>query len=160
MKRNKHIRKVAYIIGTFAVSATFAVCGGGAAAKGDATPLVSTVDGMIFEYQLAKSEPATEDTRPLGNTKWRLESVAPRPEQVRDTMVFEFRSDGNLVETSHGQGWINKTRYLPLPYRRFHPGHQQAGYRCQRTLQTRWKFIDHGLRASTACFLRRANDIR
>jgi hypothetical protein len=100
MKRDNCGKRSAYFIGTCAVAIAAAACANGPSVKGDSTPLVSTVDGMIFEYQLAKSGPVMEDTRPLGNTKWRLTSITPKPERPYAAMFFNFRPDGNLVETA------------------------------------------------------------
>jgi len=114
MKRGNNMGRSACLIGAFVVSAAVAACGGGTTAKGDPTPLVSTVDGMVFQYQLAKSGPALEDTRPLGNTRWRLVSIAPKPENSHG-MVMSFQPDGYVVETAtDGKG---STASNTFPYR-------------------------------------------
>ena len=108
------MRRAASIVGTMLVSAAVASCGGGTAVKGDSTPLVSTVDGMIFQYQLAKSEPAPEDTKPLGNTKWRVVSITPKPETSHAVMAMSFQPDGYVVETfadRNGSGPSNTYPY-------------------------------------------------
>jgi len=89
----------ACLIGAFVVSAAVGACSGGAVAKGDSTPMVSTVDGMVFQYQLAKSGPVREDTRPLGNTKWRLVSITPKADS-RAAVFMSFQPDGYVVETA------------------------------------------------------------
>jgi hypothetical protein len=99
MRKDKRITRAAHIIGACVVSITVASCGGGVGAKGDSAPLISTVDGMVFQYELGRSGPVTEDTGPLGNTKWQLASITPKPEGSQGAMFFHFKPDGNLVET-------------------------------------------------------------
>lgn len=67
---------------------------------GEGTPLIQPVDAMTFQYQLAKVEPAPEDTRPLGNTRWEVTSINPQPQKSYASMVLYFQLDGNLLETT------------------------------------------------------------
>jgi len=113
MDRGNNMGRSACLIGALVVSAAVAACGSGMAAKGDQAPLVSTVDGMVFQYQLAKSAPALEDTRPLGNTKWRLVSITPKPETSPVAVSMSFQPDGYVVETVTGGGGSTATNTFP-----------------------------------------------
>lgn len=75
-------------------------CQSGPPVAGDAPPLVQPADAMVFSYELAKPKPVPEDTRPLGNTKWQVMSITPKPGMAYESMLFNFRPDGNLVETT------------------------------------------------------------
>jgi hypothetical protein len=62
--------------------------------------MVQPADAIVFQYQLAKQKPVAEDTRPLGNTRWDVTSINPKPEKAYTSMVLYFQPDGNLLETT------------------------------------------------------------
>jgi hypothetical protein len=66
----------------------------------EGSPMVQPADAIIFQYQMAKQTPAQEDTRPLGNTRWEVTSINPKPEKSYTSMFLQFQPDGNLLETT------------------------------------------------------------
>ena len=107
MKRNNRQMQLVYLLAACILSIMVAACQSGPAVSGDSTPMVQPVDAMVFQYQLAKPKPISEDTRPLGNTKWQVASITPKPRETYATVVFDFQPDGNLLETTtYGDGSV------------------------------------------------------
>jgi len=100
MKRNAWLTRVACFACCTLMITLLASCQSGPSVVGDDPPLIQPVDAMIFSYELGKPKPAPEDTAPLGNTKWQVVSITPKPGRPYESMLFVFQPDGNLVETT------------------------------------------------------------
>ncbi|MBA4417763.1 MAG: hypothetical protein C0392_07615 [Syntrophus sp. (in: bacteria)] len=54
----------------------------------------------------------TDDTKPLGNTKWQVIDITPKPQKVFLSRTLQFYSNGDLLEiTTYGDGTANKETY-------------------------------------------------
>ena len=100
MKENRWLTRAAYLGCCCLMITLLASCQSGPPAVGDAPPLIQPVDAMVFSYELGKPKPAPEDMGPLGNTKWQVMSITPKPQRPFESMLFVFQPDGNLVETT------------------------------------------------------------
>jgi hypothetical protein len=100
MNRNRRLTGAACFIGGCLTLILMTACQSGPTAVGDSPPLIQPVDAMVFSYELGKPKPPQEDTKPLGNTKWQVMSITPKPDKAFATRILQFQPDGNLLETT------------------------------------------------------------
>ncbi len=100
MKRSKHLMTALSLTASCFALVMLGACASGPFVPGDSPPMVDQADAIVFSYELAKPKPVPEDTRPLGNTRWQVTSINPKPEKAFTSMILFFQPDGSLVETT------------------------------------------------------------
>jgi hypothetical protein len=107
MKRNLWLTGAVYFTGCCLVLTLVAACQSGPPVAGDSPPLIQPVDALVFSYELGKPKPVPEDLKPLGNTKWQVMSMTPKPQKVYTAMIIHFQPDGNVLEaTTYADGSV------------------------------------------------------
>ena len=100
MKASKHWMTALGLIAACITMVMVGACASGPATLSEPAPLLNQVDIMTLSYELGNLKPAPEDTKPLGNTKWQVTSINPKPEKAYASMAFFFQPDGSLLETT------------------------------------------------------------
>ncbi|HEY3276632.1 MAG TPA: hypothetical protein VGJ94_08425 [Syntrophorhabdaceae bacterium] len=116
MKRRKSVAHWTGLAVFCLIAALAASCKGGPEHAGETAPLVDAAAKLIYSYEMVdhgKEAPAPEDLKPLGNSRWLVTSINPKPAKAYASMIFSFRSDGNLVETTVYEDRSEKSQSFP-----------------------------------------------